>query len=57
MNHDQELLRAIIERRQQMLIKMTEQIKKEHHGLENQVANLVSALNSNEIIKETSKKN
>ena len=57
MNHDQELLRAIIERRQQMLIKMTEQIKKEHHGLENQVANLVSALSSNEIIKETSKKN
>jgi predicted ArsR family transcriptional regulator len=57
MDQDQELLRAIIERRQQMLLKMTEQIKKEHHGLENKVANLVSALNSNEIIKEISQKN
>ena len=57
MNQDQELLRAIIERRQQMLLKMTEQIKKEHYGLENKVASLISALNSSEILKKTSQKN
>lgn len=57
MDQDQKLLRAIIEQRQQMLIKMTEQIKKEHHGLDKKVANLVSALSSDEILKKTSQKN
>lgn len=57
MDIDQELLRALIERRQQKLALMSEQIKKEHHGLDEQVKNLISALDSKVLVPEQDKRN
>lgn len=47
----------MIERRQQMLAKMSEQLKKEYQGLDQQVSNLISALDSSLLFPEQVKKN
>ncbi len=57
MDFDKELLRALIERRQQVLARMGEQIKKEHKGLELKVATLISALDCKTIFPEQFKRN
>jgi hypothetical protein len=57
MDQDKEFLRAMIERRQQMLAKMSEQLKKEYQGLDQQVSNLISALDSSLLFPEQVKKN
>lgn len=57
MDQDQDFLRAMIERRQQMLAKMGDQIKKEHQALETQVRNLISAFDQKLFFPEELKKN
>ena len=52
MDQDQEFLRAIIERRQQMLAKMGDQIKKEHQGIDQKLDDLISALNDEMLLQE-----
>lgn len=50
MDQDKELLRALIERRQQMLAQMSDQIKNEHLGIDQQVKSLISALDNKELL-------
>jgi len=54
MDHDKELLRALIERRQEMLTRMTEQIKKEHLGIDETLEGLLAAANSQMLFSEES---
>jgi predicted ArsR family transcriptional regulator len=44
MDQDNELLRALIEKRQQMLARMREQIITEHQGLDEKLESLLAAL-------------
>ncbi|MEE4175922.1 MAG: hypothetical protein V2I46_00285 [Bacteroides sp.] len=46
MDQDKELLRALIEKRQQTLAKMREQIKTEHQGLDEKLEELMAALDN-----------
>lgn len=59
MDQDKELLKALIERRQEMLAKMSEQLKKEYQGLDQQVSSLISAFESKTLLSDLldSKKN
>jgi hypothetical protein len=54
MDQDKELLRAMIERRQQMLAKMGDQIKREHLGIDQKLDDLISALNDKMLLQEDS---
>jgi hypothetical protein len=52
MDQDKEFLRAMIERRQQMLAKMSEQIKEEHLGIDETLESLLAAANSKMLFSE-----
>lgn len=54
MDQDKELLRALIERRQEMLARMTEQIKNEHLGIDETLEGLLAAANSKMFFSEES---
>jgi hypothetical protein len=46
MTPTQEQMRALIDRRQKMLERMGRQLKKEHHGIEERVDQLIASVDS-----------
>ncbi|MBW6499072.1 MAG: hypothetical protein K0B09_11830 [Bacteroidales bacterium] len=52
MDQDKELLRAMIEHRQEMLARMTEQIKEEHLGIDQTLESLLAAASSKMLFSE-----
>lgn len=55
MDQDNELLRALIEKRQKMLARMREQIKTEHEDLDEKMAGLVAALENKDLLEGLSR--